>query len=180
MRLLSLVRGCCAVLTLLVLLAAPKGADAYVITVAGQPYDVVPVAPYNVNGAAFVDHIDVLTHPVTAPWWNQGLAMAQDFANGLAASADKPATGSYLFAYATSHPLDDPSAAISYAWYNADVGFVSTGHDNARSILPANQTYMIVNAAVPEIDGAVLAQAALVLLALYMASAALRRRGRLA
>lgn len=174
MTFVSTLRGLLASLALIAVFAAPQAADAYVVNVGGVNFDVVEV---DVPGTPFINNVDVLTNSVGpapyAPWWNAGAAKALEFADALMASAMAPITGAYFFGYGADVEPVTGASTIDYAYFDADAGTTGFGAILANATLGGDESFMV---AVPEINGSVLAQVALVLMALYLGSVALRRR----
>lgn len=141
----------------------PAPARAVNVTVGGITYDVqffqAPQS-FNDNAAAIQ----------AAPWWGSQ-AVASDFAVayrsqvGSAPFNVSGALDSLLFAY---------SSVVEYVYYS-ETGLTSTSSTSPANVwTTAHYAYVASPSPVPEINGNALAQAGLILLALWLM---LRRRG---
>jgi hypothetical protein len=140
-------------------------AQAVPVTVGGTTYDV----QFFPDGQSFNDNVSALTPPNAPPWWGSS-TQASAFANAYDAHVstpfpfDDPAliTDYIFFAYANS----GTSVSFAYLSENGSTGFGATGETSSTSTW--HYAYTTPLSAVPEIDGNALAQAGLILLALFL------------
>lgn len=157
---------------MLAVLVVASPAQAVNVTVGGTTYDV----QFFPGGQSFDDNAAALTPPNAPPWWGS-LATATDFANAYGAQAGPPypfdVTGGSDFLF---FAYNNPSTFVEFAYLTESGSVTSTSLSQTTSFSGYHYAYTTPLSSVPEIDGGALAQAGLILLAMWLVLRGRRRQ----